>query len=291
MSLPLFLLLITCFNPHRLFPAGATSSRGIGILDSGLRFQSSPAVSSRCNEPPMKPMKEILLFQSSPAVSSRCNPRCARPGARGPGCFNPHRLFPAGATLYALQMRPVVSFNPHRLFPAGATRVQTPCGFISADEFQSSPAVSSRCNTRGPCHARRACCFNPHRLFPAGATVRPNLRPDAGRRVSILTGCFQPVQRRKDTKKRHEEKFQSSPAVSSRCNLHARAVRHGRGRVSILTGCFQPVQHIRDPHPLRPAGVSILTGCFQPVQHAFVPSMRDFPPPFQSSPAVSSRCN
>ncbi len=161
------------FNPHRLFPAGATCS-----------LRPSPASNWQ--------------FQPSPAVSSRCNNRASTAACALSIRFNPHRLFPAGATALADadgHERKNPRFNPHRLFPAGATlkprQVLCRCLFqpspavssrcnarplpgqcVARIRFQPSPAVSSRCNRRSPPSASSAASFNPHRLFPAGATAR-----------------------------------------------------------------------------------------------------------------------
>ena len=85
-------------------------------------------------------------------------------------------------------------------------------------------------------------------------------------RVSILTGPFEPVQR-------------SRPGQFS-----------GPGRVSILTGPFGPVQPYDPYYNAYRGGVSILTGPFGPVQHdpeVHGPARKMF----QSSPALSGRCN
>ena len=191
-------------------------------------------------------MHQPFRFQSSPAVSSRCN--TAEPVKRSAAVysFNPHRLFPAGATPLSAPLTASGSgFNPHRLFPAGATACGMRLYRCEPLWFQSSPAVSSRCNRY------------------AGSQTTPI------------------------------RMFQSSPAVSSRCNMAARRPDSARRRkVSILTGCFQPVQrcgnHRHGRH--RPC-VSILTGCFQPVQRRMTEQTAAEMAVFQSSPAVSSRCN
>ena len=90
--------------------------------------------------------------------------------------------------------------------------------------FQSSPALSGRCN--------------PER-FPARRVV-----PE----VSILTGPFGPVQHPPDRRRRDLDNilFQSSPALSGRCNyVHRPLPRGGVRGVSILTGPFGPVQPSR----------------------------------------------
>ncbi len=60
-------------------------------------FQSSPAITRRCNEVSQNPAPRGKAFQSSPAITRRCNlvpPRCVFAGF----CFNPHRRSLAGAT-------------------------------------------------------------------------------------------------------------------------------------------------------------------------------------------------
>ena len=102
------------------------------------------------------------------------------------------------------------------------------------------------------------------------------VRPDAdGDVVSILTGCPQPVQPPRGCGVTWTRGFQSSPAALSRCNACRWTDRCPRPLpVSILTGCPQPVQH---PPPaivadFLPNKVSILTGCPQPVQPAARPA-------------------
>ena len=86
--------------------------------------------------------------------------------------------------------------------------------------------------------------------------------------------------------------FQSSPALSGRCNV-GQAGAPGTGRVSILTGPFRPVQHRQggaacstswayfNPHrPFRAGATS--WGFRQPPSESCA---------FQSSPALSGRCN
>jgi len=141
--------------------------------------------------------------------------------------------------------------------------------------------------------------FNPHRPLRAGAT-RPatTAPPPGGRRVSILTGPFGPVQRAPaapgaapppgfnphrplragatrsamDWICRSVSWFQSSPAPSGRCNLGRPVfpLTSGRG-VSILTGPFGPVQHRVGRRRVHPHPVSILTGPFGPVQRGLGP--------------------
>jgi len=85
--------------------------------------------------------------------------------------FNPHRPFRAGATHFSggLYLGVCPRFNPHRPFRAGATE-QELFKLLRQMEFQSSPALSGRCN------GDHAVVF------------------DRAQFVSILTGPFGPVQ-------------------------------------------------------------------------------------------------
>ncbi len=108
--------------------------------------------------------------------------------------------------------------------------------------------------------------FNPHRPFRAGATRVKSWRLPGMAEVSILTGPFGPVQHtpRFDPPKKHD--------------------------VSILTGPFGPVQPNEGGQIANKLSVSILTGPFGPVQRMPLNSLRPYQQ-FQSSPALSGRCN
>ena len=169
---------------------------GVGMKGRAWVFQSSPALSGRCNRFGLPKDDETLMFQSSPALSGRCN------GA-GFGTivlaflrFNPHRPFRAGAT----SSRPVIprgasSFNPHRPFRAGATDQQYknikarlkvsiltgPFGPVQRhdilwrrrdnDCFNPHRPFRAGATRAAPKHGRIGRCFNPHRPFRAGATT------------------------------------------------------------------------------------------------------------------------
>ncbi len=236
------------------------------------RFQSSPALSGRCNLFPrdaggsgsfgfnphrpfragatsrdqLKPSRRTG-FQSSPALSGRCNPdRPLHLGALGglvsilTGPFGP--VQPGNADPGE---RPGGDgFNPPRPFRAGATsRDQLKPSRRTG--FQSSPALSGRCN--------------PGTLTPENVRVAM---------VSILTGPFGPVQQLADASVTTAKlAFQSSPALSGRGNPGTLTPENVRvAMVSILTGPFGPVQRVEDGDgPVRDV-VSILTGPFGPVQ-------------------------
>ena len=65
---------------------------------------------------------------------------------------------------------------------------------VEVDMFQSSPALSGRCNFGRERRKSPGTGFNPHRPFRAGATFGQTWQL-AYPRVSILTGPFGPVQR------------------------------------------------------------------------------------------------
>ena len=185
-------------------------------------------------------------------------------------------------------------------------------------------------------------CFNPHRPFRAGATCAAENCEVTHGCVSILTGPFGPVQPPFLPGCREAAEFQSSPALSGRCNFQTFVLLIRTRQVSILTGPFGPVQRVAvrargaarrrfNPHrpfragatmlmlvlpllpsyvlgfnPHRPfrAGatdtaarlaqtgrVSILTGPFGPVQPGQTRRISASNPLFQSSPALSGRCN
>ena len=136
-----------------------------------LTFQSSPALSGRCNYVITSSVVttievSILTGPFGPVQLGDGHPDRQRLGVSiltGP--FRPVQQTTSHQTRFLLGR-----FNPHRPFQAGATR---PLGQIRL-------AVPSS--------------FNPHRPFQAGATTIPDLNP--GRfQVSILTGPFGPVQR------------------------------------------------------------------------------------------------
>ncbi len=262
-----FRVLIGGFNPHRPFRAGATrcenARRGNGQPVSILtgpfgpvqllavleycrvrRFQSSPALSGRCNRKRSPTSTSTVLFQSSPALSGRCN------------------------VLSCIMSPPLVV------------------------RFQSSPALSGRCN------AVLGRYWTPLSWVsiltgPFGPVQRPRYHHQRARdRVSILTGPFGPVQQDRDQHRRGGPTgfnphrpfragatapamswlpppgvFQSSPALSGRCNQLVPEGQHHPHGVSILTGPFGPVQPASARADGAIAFVSILTGPFGPVQH------------------------
>ena len=263
----LFFSCTGCLQPVQ--PPGAMSPT---LIPS--EFQSSPAVSSRCNyDRCYRPgATASIVFQSSPAVSSRCNADSDTGIATLSTGFNPHRLSPAGATQVTTSRPRYIhtSFNPHRLSPAGATLSAAQlAGTRSMHVFQSSPAVSSRCNdSRHATFARSLHRFQSSPASPAGATRTSSADCTVLHAVSILTGCLQPVQLHTvHPALPSRVRFQSSPAVSSRCNVRTSAAICARlVEVSILTGCLQPVQRSPAAAVAYALTVSILTGCLQPVQ-------------------------
>ncbi len=170
------------FNPHRPFRAGATRRSLVPQAQDDFQFQSSPALSGRCNGPAHLPHDAPRRFNPHrPFRAGATGPARRRPA--GGWSFNPHRPFRAGATLGGLQVRGAdQGFNPHRPFRAGATSCRRP-GPRCPPWFQSSPALSGRCNSRGIGAIQVApSCFNPHRPFRAGATclLRPVRRANGG---------------------------------------------------------------------------------------------------------------
>ena len=160
-------------------------------------FQSSPALSGRCN-PRLGPCVSAppLGFQSSPALSGRCNtPVTLMPLAPGvsilTGPFGPVQRWSLAGSL---EPSPP-GFNPHRPFRAGAT-ILTPAWLPSCRGFQSSPALSGRCNAQEAVEAEVVLQgvsiltgpFGP--VQPGGAGSGDS----GGNGVSILTGPFGPVQ-------------------------------------------------------------------------------------------------
>ncbi len=141
-------------------------------------------------------VRQQVSILTGPFGPVQPGPPGERPG--GARSFNPHRPFRAGATLrgahgHFAPLRPVSILTG----PFGPVQPLSPCTSDHQHQrFQSSPALSGRCNQPrlamlpGP----RARCFNPHRPFRAGATIPGRVR--APRRTV----------------------FQSSPALSGRCN-------------------------------------------------------------------------
>ena len=136
----------------------------------------------------------------------------------------------------------------------------------SVRAFQSSPALSGRCNTSACSSKASPLRFNPHRPFRAGATTQSSrlVRSPASfnphrpfRAGATLTSSDGSV---------NIAKFQSSPALSGRCNT-----------------LVAP--------PLPSLSVSILTGPFGPVQRVTTSQTWQRSSTFQSSPALSGRCN
>ena len=246
-------------------PFGPVQLPQVSVMTSPTwRFQSSPALSGRCNVAAAGAAPLLGKFQSSPALSGRCNPRGVEDLVGRvlvsilTGPFGPVQLVPEGATyLLRFQSSPALSgrCNQAALGGAGHTLL-----------FQSSPALSGRCNRLFAVSSLRRGCFNPHRPFRAGATAgrqtfrilivgfqsSPALsgRCNMGTSFTVLSW----------------DKFQSSPALSGRCNGVAAALLDHQGGVSILTGPFGPVQRV----------LIIMT----------IPLTQ-----FQSSPALSGRCN
>ena len=217
----------------------------------------------------MKALRSLYNpFQSSPALSGRCNAERLE-----------QRAYCTCVSILTGPFRPVqhcgrwwlttnhdVSILTGPFRPVQLKGILSPAAY--GPWFQSSPALSGRCNAPGGHQRRRYCRFNPHRPFQAGATTRRRGRPGL------------------------EAVFQSSPALSGRCNaymLGALGLPYG---VSILTGPFRPVQRAVQ-HGLHGGGppVSILTGPFRPVQQDCGRSNSTAQGEFQSSPALSGRCN
>ena len=182
----------SCFNPHRPFRAGATIHANAHVLER-LMFQSSPALSGRCNLYDVDLAVTAPTFQSSPALSGRCNFWTSWP-LRAVKSFQSSPALSGRCNYSAIEE--VVTMTQFQSSPALSGR----CNMVLSiprprPAFQSSPALSGRCNGRGHCKRYRiAPCFNPHRPFRAGAT--PGTRVKYSRAWS----------------------FQSSPALSGRCN-------------------------------------------------------------------------
>ena len=169
------------FNPHRPFRAGATSSSPFYAYSLGGFNPHRPFRAGATARVTPRP-GGVTVFQSSPALSGRCNVEFSGMPNLSIQGFNPHRPFRAGATGSTChESPPRKCFNPHRPFRAGATSVDTwhEGGKLA---FQSSPALSGRCNPCSPPQTPAIRCFNPHRPFRAGATWlsnynRPQTRP------------------------------------------------------------------------------------------------------------------
>ncbi len=160
--------------------------------------------------------------------------------------------------------------------------------------------------------------FNPHRLFPAGATYTNFTAELSHDNVSILTGCFQPVQRPRPSPLHFfsAKRFNPHRLFPAGATPYASLAAAAISGVSILTGCFQPVQPARSiggqyvvmEFQSSPAvssrcneRVSLILASFRVFQSSpavssrcndIIPKLRDYILiKFQSSPAVSSRCN
>ena len=109
--------------------------------------------------------------------------------------------------------------------------------------FQSSPALSGRCN-----QGIREGIRGEKTWFQSSPALSGRCNETYDRvelyllSVSILTGPFGPVQRMTAMARANEMEFQSSPALSGRCNDFNRAILAIARQVSILTGPFGPVQ-------------------------------------------------
>ena len=173
--------LLSRFNPHRPFRAGATPRSGgrarsqpvsiltgpfgpvqhwdcreratgalVSILtgpfgpvqleardlDWGVSsvFQSSPALSGRCNSTFATHWFALVAFQSSPALSGRCNSPIGLltlGAARVSILTGPFGPVQPSAALYAVAW--ASRFNPHRPFRAGATEAIHPDDVIIID--------------------------------------------------------------------------------------------------------------------------------------------------------------
>ena len=327
------------FNPHRPFRAGATTNVMAGTTISSL-FQSSPALSGRCNlerfwAELLGKYVSILTGPFGPVqpdnklTAGQVHIVSILTGPFGPvqHRYSHHRARFAGVSILtgpfgpvqrALLLRPGArfrGFNPHRPFRAGATSttrsrprgtvVSILTGPFGPVQLPRAPlvvlgaGVSILTGPFGPVQrfwrcwsSRRTRCFNPHRPFRAGAT-----HVEGGPKRAVMT-------------------FQSSPALSGRCNHVFRRRPDVRLAVSILTGPFGPVQpaaasmaEVRywpfqsspalsgrcnaghSGERVHPDSVSILTGPFGPVQRAATASPSPSVRSFQSSPALSGRCN
>ncbi len=292
----------SCFNPHRLLPAGATPRQ-----HPGERLRAVVSTLTGCCQPVQQAEyeRQIAPLQAVSTLTGCCQPvqhvtpgspllgqyvstltGCCQPvqrrrirAANSPAesRFNPHRLLPAGATRWPPRLRATLpSFNPHRLLPAGATSVMRTGSVMtrpaSFNPHRLLPAGATPAGQR----ALRNAGFNPHRLLPAGAT--------SAYRSARYTSGFQP-----------------SPAVASRCNrdkrlyacpcycfnphrlLPAGATLPGTPPAS-SANCRLNVSAFAvsagfNPHRLLPAGATeraLESGAFKT---------------FQPSPAVASRCN
>ena len=166
------------------------------------------------------------------------------------------------------RQEPTQGFNPHRPFRAGATGTLLQLLHV-LELFQSSPALSGRCNMNLPYWAR-----------PFSITFQSSPALSGRCNIGLTAAVFIPIL------------FQSSPALSGRCNSASGKVP-GQGSllVSILTGPFGPVQLA--PSPPAPSR----WGCFNPHRPFRAgATLGDFPTSpshslFQSSPALSGRCN
>ena len=149
-----------------------------------------------------------------PSASSR--------NRRSESGFNPHRPFRAGATpgivtLYHDEARVSILTGPFGPVQQGDGLVAV----VRAVLFQSSPALSGRCNFT--LTARWGVNYK----FQSSPALSG--RCNDSWMSAILT----------------EFAFQSSPALSGRCNPPESSPRYRRANVSILPGPFGPVQRAR----------------------------------------------
>ena len=242
-----------------------------GLLFGGapwLAFQSSPALSGRCNLaaliPRLRNQVSILTGPFGPVQHPYIRPR----GFKRRG-FNPHRPFRAGATRTGGPGRAPVPrcFNPHRPFRAGATSGQRqrprwasvsiltgPFGPVQlvVDMLDVTDSVLVSILTgpfgpvqRAPTAAQRPFSrrFNPHRPFRAGATL------SLGSRFQRLLG-FNPHRPFRagatlyfDGTSRYQTScFNPHRPFRAGATGEAQQGRAGHRHVSILTGPFGPVQ-------------------------------------------------
>ena len=159
------------FNPHPAFRPGATFLSWYAY-NSGNRFQSSPGLSTGCNNSVLRHLRQGRQFQSPPGLSTGCNHRaCYRrvadalfqsspglsTGCNGVFCigvikhrpqrFNPHPAFRPGAT--CVRSLPTLNCRCVSILTRPFDRVQlvtAGTSFTFADLFQSSPGLSTGCN-------------------------------------------------------------------------------------------------------------------------------------------------
>ena len=91
-----------------------------------MRFQSSPALSGRCNLMGRWPLTEAVIVSILTGPFGPVQRTSACYNASEEVGFNPHRPFRAGATYrLGLLSFDYSRFNPHRPFRAGATSAST----------------------------------------------------------------------------------------------------------------------------------------------------------------------